>query len=550
MRLPPKVALDLTTASTPRIEIPYSSSRAGHTGLFRRGDEQQMQELGIGEEQILSQIKAFQNPDFHLRLVKPCTTGDGVYCIEAEESEEYIRLQMESARDGRFLAFVPASGAATRMFQSLLQLYYMPQFMDPDVLHRKAERGVALACDFIKFIKGLKDLAFSDELRAVLLRDGHELCNLVYECRFGVILDYLLTERGLDYGSIPKGILKFHRYSTESRTAFEEHLTEAAGYVTDGAGICRLHFTLSPEHEYECRDFLSRVLPKYEDRLGVKFDISFSLQEPSTNTIAVDMENRPFRDRSGRLLFRPGGHGALIGNLNHIVSDFVYIKNIDNVAMDHFKPTVIYWKQVLGGFLLSLQTKIHAFVRALRERGSEEDMAEAALFAREKLFFSIPEEFGSWPPQQRRAFLLGKLHRPIRVCGLVPNAGQPGGAPFFVEDARGDVSIQIVEKAQVDLTVPEQLSIWSSSTHFNPVDLVCALQDVNGSPFDLKEHVNQDAVFISKKSKDGKDIKALELPGLWNGAMAEWITVLVEVPAISFNPVKTIFDLLRPEHRS
>jgi len=291
------------------------------------------------------------------------------------------------------------------------------------------------------------------------------------------------------------------------------------------------------------------VSRRYAERYGTDFDVSFSFQKSSTNTIAVDMEGFPFRDRLGRLHFRPAGHGALIENLDDLHGDLVYIKNVDNVVPDRLKESVCLWKKVLGGYLVSIQNTINSFLRRMQGPDSARAVTEAAGFAAQESLASFPEGFEVWSEEKKRSFLVNVLDRPIRVCGVVPNSGEPGGAPFWVEDQKGELSVQIVEKAQVDLNSPEQSAIWNLSTHFNPVDIVCSLRDFKGNPYDLRKFVDPKAVIISRKSIDGTDVQALELPGLWNGSMANWITVFIEVPAITFNPVKSLFDLLRLEHQ-
>jgi hypothetical protein len=281
----------------------------------------------------------------------------------------------------------------------------------------------------------------------------------------------------------------------------------------------------------------------------VRYEIEFSFQSPSTNTLAVDADNRPFRDPQGNLLFRPGGHGALLPNLGDLEGDLVFIRNIDNVAPDYRKEPALFWNKILGGYLVHLQQGIHHWLRVLRAPAPEVQLKEAEEFCRRVLCIALPDAYPGWPFQDRQAYLVSKLRRPLRVCGMVPNTGEPGGGPFWVEGADGSLSLQILEKAQVDFSDPGQEAIWRAATHFNPVNLVCALRDEEGNPFDLSRYVDQDACFISEKSKDGRVLKALELPGLWNGAMADWITVFVEVPGSTFNPVKTVADLLRPEHQ-
>ncbi len=516
--------------------------------FFNDADRRQMESLGIREDQVLYHLELFNRPSVHLRLCRPSTLGDGIRRIADDQVDHFLHLHRRAASQGRFEKFVPASGAATRMFQSLIQIYYIPQYLECDELYLRVEQGVSIACDFLRFIDGLRYFAFREDLEEVLARDGWSLGNLAQRGQFRLILEYLLLDRGLDYATLPKALLKFHRYPEGRRTAFEEHLMESAQYAFSEHGTCRLHFTVSPEHESRFQSLLEAVRHRYEERLGVTFHVNFSHQKPNTNTIAVDAQNRPFRERNGRLLFRPGGHGALIENLNELGGDLVYIKNIDNLVPDRLKGTTGHWKKVLGGLLVALQDRQHAILRRLEADDDATVLDEAERFARDDLLIPFPTDFHLWPAPRRRGHLFGKLRRPMRVCGVVPNAGEPGGAPFWVEDKVGLPSLQIVEKAQVNLTDPEQEAIWMSSTHFNPVDLVCALRDHRGRPFDLHRYIDSEAVFISRKSREGRELKALELPGLWNGSMSDWITVFVEVPISTFNPVKTVFDLLRPEH--
>jgi hypothetical protein len=368
--------------------------------------------------------------------------------------------------------------------------------------------------------------------------------------RFKLILEYLLDDRGLNYGALPKGLLKFHCYFTGCRTPVEEHLIEAAHYIKDRRGVCRLHFTISPEHESRFLKLLAEVIPRYEQEYQAVYEIGFSHQKRRTDTIAVDQENRPFRDVHGRLVFRPGGHGALLENLHDLKADLVYIKNIDNIAPDHLKEPTFLWNRVLGGYLAGLQNQAHDHLRRLRRGEDPADIRAALAFGREVLGLNPPAGFGSFSPAAQRDYLVQKLHRPLRVCGMVPNVGEPGGGPHWVKGPDGSVSCQIVEQAQVNLDDPGQAAIWKAATHFNPVDLVCAVRDDQGDSYDLSQYVDAQAGFISQKSKEGRVLKALELPGLWNGAMSDWITVFVEIPGSTFSPVKTVADLLRPEHQS
>lgn len=517
--------------------------------VFSDADRRQMDVLGIAEAQARDQLEVLRRSSFFVRLNRPCTLGDGVCEIGEEEANEYLQLHEKSAWTGRFVKFVPASGAATRMFQSLLQIFYVPQFLEGDELLKRSKQGVAIACDFVRFVNDLEQFAFVDDLDEALRRDGVTLSDLLDGNHYYTLLEYLLMGRGLNYGSLPKALLKFHKYPGECRTAFQEHLVEATQYVACGAGNCHVHFTVSPEHHDGFMRLYEEITPSLEREFGIQYEVSFSYQKTSTNTIAAGMDDHPFRDRSGQLHFRPGGHGALLENLSDLNGDLVYVKNVDNLVQDRHKPEVVYWKRLLGGALSALQSKVHGFLRQLTEEPSQKAAEETFRFAREELLIHFPDDFERWRFDAKCEHLIGKLDRPIRVAGVVRNLGEPGGAPFWVEGKEGSLSLQIVEKAQVDHSDPDQREIWMSSTHFNPVDIVCGVRDHRGKPFDLARYVDDAAVLISKKSREGRELKALELPGLWNGSMAGWITVIVEVPNKTFNPVKTVFDLLRPEHQ-
>jgi hypothetical protein len=349
---------------------------------------------------------------------------------------------------------------------------------------------------------------------------------------------------------LPKGLLKFHRYPDGTRTAFGEHLREAADYARSQNGRCHIHFTVSSEHRQRFEALWQGVRSGYERECNIEFRVDFSIQEKSTDTIAVDKENRPFRGNDGIVLFRPGGHGALIQNLNALEGDVVFIKNIDNVVPKGLADLTSFWKKVLGGCLMQVQKKIFYYLERFTSGVADEELIEEAFaFVKNDLCTLPPWDQDSMAPKAKQEYLIGVLNRPLRVCGMVRNEGEPGGGPFWVSGQDGSLSLQIVESAEVDPSSEEQQKIGASSTHFNPVDLVCALRDFRGNPFDLRTYVDANAVFISQKSKDGRELKALELPGLWNGAMAHWNTVFVEVPAITFNPVKTVNDLLRKEHQ-
>jgi len=517
--------------------------------VFSREDLSRMESLGIEKERVLEQLQAFRRSSFHMDLERRATVGDGIHTFTDQEAEQHVAAHEQACGQGRFLKFVPASGSATRMFKVPFQIFNESPPPDREVLQERAARGDGTAREFLFLAQNLKSQGFYEDLKSVMAEKRLDLEALLEQGRYGPVLEHLLTDEGLGYGSLPKGLLKFHRYEAGARTAFEEHLVEAAHYVADSEGICRLHLTVSPEHLDRFQRFSEEVRPLYERSLEVRYEVGFSVQKPSTNTIAADLDNRPFRDENGDLVFRPGGHGALLENLDDLQGDLVYIKNIDNVAPDRLKSHTYFWKKVLGGFLVKTRERIRGLLEELEAGGSGDSLERAAAFARRELFLPFPARYENLSAEERAAFLKGELDRPLRVCGVVRNAGEPGGAPFWVRSRDGRSSLQIVEKAQVNFESPGQNEIWNSSTHFNPVDAVCAVRDFNGRPFDLGNYVDPEAVFISRKSREGRELKALELPGLWNGAMSRWLSLFVEVPLVTFNPVKTVNDLLREEHQ-
>ena len=506
--------------------------------------------LGNFRGPVLSQLVLLEKDDSFLTLDRPCTIEDGIIVIPEDRTQSLIEKQQNAADHGRTMKFVPASGAATRMFKELLAYSTSHEKIVPKEVEREAQAGDNDAQTVLGFMNNLASFAFFRKLEAVMQRDNLDIATLMDKGDFTTIVDYTLTEKGLNYAALPKGILTFHQYPDHTRTALEEHLVEAAHYVRDGQGICRLHVTISPEHKDDFRRLVDDLLSRYERTYGVHYDITFSVQKPATDTIASDLEGKPFRDQSGNLVFRPGGHGALIENLNDLQADLIYIKNIDNVVPDHLKGDTILWKRILGGYLVEVQEKVFGFLHRLESGDRSQGLLdEAAAFASKTLHLKPLSANSVTTAEEQRAVLQKKLNRPIRVCGVVRNVGEPGGGPFWVRDDDGACSLHIVESAQVNMEAQNQKSIWNGATHFNPVDLVCAVRDFQGNPFDLTQYVDNNAVFISRKSKDGRDLKALELPGLWNGAMAYWNTIFIEVPSTTFNPVKKVTDLLRKEHQ-
>ncbi|MBI1816628.1 MAG: DUF4301 family protein [Deltaproteobacteria bacterium] len=516
---------------------------------FTEQDLVQLARRGVKIDEARRQLELLRHPPPFIRLDRPCTAGDGIHVLSAADEQAAVRQYADACGSGRVLKFVPASGAASRMFRTLLSARDRGGEVRRAETAARAATGDAAAQEMLAFMDGLTRFAFCEDLRRAMTRDGLDLDALDRAGWFDGILEYLLTPKGLDYAARPKGLLQFHRYGSDSRTPFEEHLVEAAAYARDRDGRCRLHFTVSPQHRSGFVQLLERIAPVYERVHNAHFEVDFSAQKDSTDTIAAEIDGRPFRTIDGQLLFRPGGHGALIQNLNDLHGDVIFIKNIDNVVPDHLKADTIHWKQVLGGYLVMMQQRIFAQRAALAADARKPDAFDAAMRLLKELHVSVPPTLAASGGAALRAFLIEQLDRPLRVCGMVRNTGEPGGGPFWVRDRRGQVSVQIVESAQVDPDSLEQQAIFSESTYFNPVDLVCGVRDWQGRPFDLTRCVDADAVFIARKSQDGRELKALELPGLWNGAMAQWTAIFVEVPITTFNPVKTVNDLLRSEHQ-
>lgn len=511
--------------------------------IFTTQDLEQIRARGMTVEQLHSQIAMFKQGILFVQLLRPCTVHDGITVLSQSEVERLGRVYVQAAATGRVMKFVPASGAATRMFE---MLHAFNAAAATTGAARQAESRYEEAVRI--FMQRLRDFAFYDDLRACLARDGLAVEDLLARGDYRTVVEYILSPKGLDYARLPKGLVKFHRYRSSTRTALEEHLVEALGYTLDSERCARVHFTVAPEHEAAVRAHVEQVCREYL-RAGVRLAVSFSLQKPSTDTIAVDEDNNPVRDSHGRLVFRPGGHGALLENLNDLHGDIIFIKNIDNVAPERLTPEIFRYKRALGGYLVELQKEICSYLEALAHDQADERLLDCGFaFMREKLWVAPPSALARATRQERSRFLFERLHRPLRVCGVVRNQGEPGGAPFWVAHPQHGPSLRIVESAQVDMSAPQQRAVWESATHFNPVDIVCGVRDYRGTPFHLPAFADPASGLITIKSKDGQRIKALELPGLWNGGMAYWNTVFVEVPPLTFNPVKTVLDLLRAEH--
>ena len=468
-----------------------------------------MEEHGLTPAALETQLKNFREGFPFLPVTRAASCGDGIRVLDAAGIEQAAARYDRAKESLRVVKFVPASGAATRMFKDLFEFV------------REGRRTAVVG----ELLANRRRFAFWPELRTIIGDDADELRTV----------ENIVAE-GLRYGETPKGLVSFHRYGDEVRKAVEEHLVEGAQYAAAG-GEVKIHFTVSPEHLTRFEALLAEKIPGYESRFGVKYRISFSVQDPSTDTLAVNPDCTPFRRADGRLLFRPAGHGALIGNLGKIDADIVFVKNIDNVTTDARRSDTVLYKKALAGVLLALQERIFEYLMALEVPGAE--LEPIAAFIENELCVKLPKDYGT-------ALLRQVLDRPIRVCGMVRNEGEPGGGPFWVAGADGLETLQIAESNQI---APEKRELMRSATHFNPVDLVFSFRTSKGGRFDLREFVDPATGFISRKSDGGRELLAQELPGLWNGAMARWNTVFVEVPITTFSPVKVVTDLLRPEHQ-
>ena len=509
------------------------------TPALRDQDLAQLAERGISPAEAERQLALLARPAGHPDLVRPCTVGDGIDQLSDANVEALQAVHWEAASRGRVTVFVPASGAATRMFRELLAVRDLPGPLMPDAMRASADPN---ARALVSFVHDLPRFAFAEALAAVLTKLGLRLETLRHDGPWRPLLEALLDSSGLDAARAPKGLLPFHREGGEARTAFEDHLLEACAIASDAHGTRMLDVTVSPEHRVGFERLLAERAPALARDHGGRWQVAFSDQHPSTDTLAADPAGGPFRDDRGRLLFRPAGHGALIANLAEAGRDLVFLKNIDNVAVWRLKRETERWSRALVGLAVQMGDQLHRLCRDLEEEWDDTwFVMKARKFAETELGLATDARLDAHE-------LLAWMNRPVRVCGMVQNTGEPGGGPFWVRDA-GGVSRQIVESAQVDHHSKAQQAIFRGATHFNPVFLAASLRDAAGRPHDLTRFVDESAVIITRKSYAGRDLLALERPGLWNGAMARWHTRFVEVPLAVFNPVKTVFDLLRPEHQ-
>ena len=505
--------------------------------MLTQEDRELLAKKGISEEKLAEQLNDFKTGFPYLELDGAAAIDNGIMAIDEEKEKAYSKAwDAYKLGDKTIVKFVPASGAASRMFKNMFE-FLGAAYDAPETDFEK------------KFFDRIHDFAFFDDLNAACLKNqGKDIDTLVEEGKYKPVVANLLESAGLNYGQLPKGLLKFHKYEEGARTPLEEHLVEGSLYAANKNGDVNVHFTVSPEHRSLFEKLVDEKVSSYAAKFGTEYHVSFSEQKPSTDTVAATMDNEPFRT-DGKLLFRPGGHGALIENLNDLDADIVFVKNIDNVVPDRLKADTVTYKKVIAGVLVTLQKKAFDYLNLLDSgKYTHAQIEEIINFLQHDLCCRNPQ-ISLLEDAELVVYLKNKLNRPMRVAGVVKNVGEPGGGPFRAYNADGTISLQILESSQIDTDDPVKKEMFENGSHFNPVDLVCAVKDYKGNKFDLVKYVDKSTGFISYKSKNCKELKALELPGLWNGAMSDWNTVFVEVPLSTFNPVKTVNDLLRPQHQ-
>ena len=512
--------------------------------MFSEKDIKQIKSKNLTLEKVKNQINIFKTGIPFAKLVKAATVGDGILKPAENENNEYVSFFDKQKNNISVLKFVPASGAASRMFKFLFKFF---EDFNPE---RDDINSVMDHKNLHLFFNNLEKFPFNNKVLIKLKEVYPNYNELDFNQKSHLFVKTMLDENLLNYGSSPKGLLPFHEYKNKVvSSAFEEHLHEAVLYASENKNA-KLHFTISEKHQDMFYEEFEKVNKKVTKRTGKQFEVSYSFQKQSTDTIAVTLENMPFRNEDDSILFRPSGHGALLENLNELDADVILMKNVDNVVVSKYKNEIAKYKKVLAGILLQLQLQAFKYITDIDSGYLTPDNIDTiAEFLQTKMNVTIESSFVDLSETQKVVYLKEKLNKPIRVCGMVKNEGEPGGGPFWVKDENGDVSLQIVESAQVDLKNKEQEEILKKSTHFNPVDVVCGIKDYKGNKFDLTKFVDHKAAFISNKTSGGKNLKALELPGLWNGSMANWNTIFVEVPLITFNPVKTVNDLLKDAHQ-
>lgn len=515
--------------------------------MYTKEDIKKFKHRGVAPEEIDRQLNNFKTGFAPVPLAAPATLDNGIKRINPAEELRLTEAFEEACEDTKIVKMVPASGSATRMFKDLfsfLENYHESPEEFLDFVQNREVNSMSY------FFNKLDEFPFFTRLNTIIWEDGLDLQHLLKKNKYREILAYILTEKGLNYGNTPKGLIDFHIYRDFVRTAFDEHIVEAALYCVYGKES-HLHFTVSEEYLSLFKERLKKVAKVFEKKLDIKYNVTFSVQKPSTDMVSIDEKGELVRNPEGEVIFRPGGHGALIHNLDEINADVIFIKNIDNVIPDRSKGDTVKYKQLIGAVLLELQKKIFNYLHLLDKKDvTEATLTEIETFVVSETGYKPATENTFTDQKQRVKFLKQVLNRPIRVCGMVKNEGEPGGGPFWVRNEDGSSNLMIIESAQINLKDKEQKKIFEQSTHFNPVDIVCGVKDYKGRKFDLTKFVDYKQGFITRKSYKGKDIQVQELPGLWNGAMALWTTVFVEVPLTTFTPVKTVFDLLDFKHRN
>ncbi|MGB3773972.1 MAG: DUF4301 family protein [Leeuwenhoekiella sp.] len=513
---------------------------------FTKADIQEIEAHGLKKEQVEQQISIFKNGVPNVKLIAAATVGNGIHKLKEDEELAYIERYEHVDDSVELLKFIPASGAASRMFKTIYQFLeaYEPDEESLDsFLKRTGDK------DMQTFFDNIEQYPFYDKISESLKdKFAKEDFKNKDTAKVAFVKEMMMVE-GNNFGNLPKGLLPFHNYESYLVTPFEEHLFEAADYAQNN-NHAELHFTVSPEHEEAFKKQFDDIHSAVSSETDVNFKVTYSSQKPQTDTVAVTEENEIYRKPDGTMLFRPGGHGALIENLNDVDADLIFIKNIDNVLTKDNLHVLSRNKKILAGLLLKLQKDAFRYTEMLKENDPQEDeVSEITQFLEEDFSVKLNDDYNSLSLTEKKQYLLKILDRPLRVCGMVKNVGEPGGGPFWVANEEGTVSLQIIESAQVEKNDTEQQKIFQNSTHFNPVDIVCSVRDYKGNKYNLLDFVDPDLAFIASKTADGTNIKALELPGLWNGAMAFWNTIFVEVPLETFNPVKTVNDLLKPAHQ-
>lgn len=516
--------------------------------MFTNDDINAIKNTGVSFDQVVQQLETFNQGIPFVNLKKPATIGDGILQLSESSQQCYISIFDNAAEKLRTVNFIPASGAATRMFKKLIR--FLEEY-DYNKQSLNAFTNLKGANEIRLFLIGITKFPFFKEVFSQIKNNYPEFDNFKEGHKLYLFVEALISSDGFGYGDFPKGLLPFHNYKGKLVTAFEEHLNESKQYNRDKDNKTYLHFTVDASKLKSFQEKFQDIQDQIESQNKASYEVSYSLQDPKTKTIAVDLDNQPFRDDSGKLVFRPAGHGALIVNLNQIDADLIFIKNIDNVVVKEYQAEVATYKKILGGILIQIQKEIFEILNLLDQEKqlSQSEIHRIKDYMECTLNICFPLDFEKFSDFHQLDFLYMMLHRPIRVCGMVVNEGEPGGGPFWVKKDNGCLELQIVESSQVNKDISKQQKILQQSTHFNPVDIICGVRDYKGEKFDLTKYVDQQSGFITEKSYQGRVLKALELPGLWNGAMSNWNTLFVEVPLLTFNPVKSVTDLLKSAHQ-